>query len=194
MLALIGGLWLTSWAGCSRDVRLADYEVPSVTVKPVSHYGVSLDKDATPEQVVYVLLRAIRDDFLGSTQEEREAALDKQFDISAANVIEAKNRSGLTRDEFVYNVVHRWTPTVSHYVHDFDTERETVIPRLVRRNPKSSQGGDAGFDQCEVAMEVDDPSGDPNARAVMIVWLARDNGFWRVVHLGFDPTARSVGN
>jgi hypothetical protein len=68
------------------------------------------------------------------------------------------------------------------------------MPRLVRRHLKSSQGGDNDFEQCEVVMEVDDPSGDPNARVVMIIWLARDNGFWRVVHLGFDATARSVGD
>jgi hypothetical protein len=48
--------------------------------------------------------------------------------------------------------------------------------------------------ECEVLMEVDDPSGDPNARVVMIVYLARDKGFWRVLHLGFDQTRRSIGD
>ncbi len=180
--------------GCSRDVRLAGKNIRSVTVGPVSHYGMTLDANATPKEVVYVLLRAIRDDFLASTPEERQAALDKQFDICAANVIQSRNHTSLARDEFVHNVVYRWTPTVSHYVHDFDTEWEKTRPRLLRRVSKPDSGASNEFEECEVLMELNDPSGDPNAGVVMIVWLAKDSGYWRVLHLGFDRTTRSIAS
>ena len=49
-----------------------------------------------------------------------------------------------------------------------------------------------GAQECELAIEVDDPSGDPNARVVMLVWLAQDKGLWRVMHFGFDPETRKV--
>jgi hypothetical protein len=39
-------------------------------------------------------------------------------------------------------------------------------------------------------MELDDPTGDPNAHVVMFVWLAKDEGYWRVVQLGFDNATR----
>lgn len=183
---------LAVWSGCSRDVSLAGRNVRSVTVRAVTHYGVTLDENATPEQVAYVLLRAIRDDFLAATPEDREAALDRQFDLCAANMIQAKNRTAVSRDEFIYNVVYRWTPTVSHYVRNFETDWENAKTRFRRTAPRPMKGSDTDATACEVRMVLDDPSGDPNAHVVMVVWLAQDSGFWRVVHLGFDSTQRSI--
>lgn len=180
--------------GCSRDARLAGRKLRSVTVGPITHYGTALDENASPEQVAYVLLRAIRDDFLASDEAGREAALDKQFDISAANVIEARNPTALSRDEFAYKVVHYWTPTVSHYVHDFETEWEKANERFVLNGPRPMKGSESGAMECEVLMDVEDPSGDKNAGVVMVIYLAQDSGFWRVLHLGFDATRRSIRN
>ena len=184
---------LAAWGGCSRDARLTGHNIrEDVTVRRVAHYGVELDKEASPEQVAYVALRAIREDFLASSREERQAALDKQFDVSAAGVIAAKNRMSRNRDEFIYQVVYQWTPTVSHYVHDFETEWESAKARFVVNGPRPMKGSDASVMECEVLMEVEDPSGDPNAGVVMVIYLAQDMGYWRVIHLGFDPTRRSL--
>ncbi len=193
-VTLITGFALCPWGGCSRDVRLAGRDVRSVTVGPVDSYGMRLDEEATPEQVTYVLLRAIRDDFLASTPQQRKTALDIQFDICAANVLRGKNRKGMSRDEFVYNVVYRWTPAVSHYVENFETDWELAKARFVRGGPEPANGSDTDPKKCTVLMELEDPSGEPDARVVMIVWLARDSGFWRVLHLGFDPRRRSIEN
>ncbi len=191
--AVICGLLACS--ACSRDARLAGRNVrKDVTVRAVTHYGVTLDEAASPEQVAYVALRAVREDFSGTDPEEREAALDKHFDVCAADVIAARNRTGLKRDEFVYAVVRRWTPTVSHYVADFETDWEAASERFGRTDPRPPKGSNADALECEVLMEVDDPSGDPSARALLVVYLAQDSGFWRVVHLGFDPTRRSIVN
>jgi len=180
---------------CSRDARLVGRNVrKDVTVRAVTHYNVTLDEAATPEQVAYVALRAVRDDFLATDTEEREAALDRQFDVCAADVIATRNRTGLKRDEFVYAVVHRWTPTVSHYVADFETDWEAAAERFVRTDPRLSKESHSDAMECEVLMEVNDPSGDPSAHALLVVYLAQDGGFWRVIHLGFDPTRRSIAN
>ena len=176
-------------AGCSRDARLVGRNVRSVTVKPVTHYGVTLDENATPKQVAYVLTRAIRDDFLAATSEDREASLDVQFDICAANVINARNTTAISRDEFVHNVVYHWTPTVSHYVGGFDTEWAKAEPRLVQSAVRTDG---EGTKKCEVRMELADPDGDPGASVVMITWLTRDKGLWRVTHVGFDRTRRKL--
>jgi len=180
--------------GCGRDVRLAGRKLRTVVVKAVNHYGVTLDERASAEQVAYVLLRAIRDDVRAVTPAEREAALDVQFDLAAANEIQARNRSSMARDEWVYNVVYRWVPTVSHYVGDFETEWDNARVRFVRRGPEPAKDPPSPNAECEVAMTVADPNGDPNAQVVIVVWLAQDKGFWRVLHLGFDPKRRSVGS
>jgi len=179
-------------AGCNRDVRLADQDVKTVTVKPVTHYGVALDEKGSPEQTVYVLLRALRDDFLAQDKAERDAALDMQFDVCAADAIAARNPTSLGRDEYVHRTVSQWTPTVSHYVHDFETEWEKAEARLVRVGPKTPGDSDTGAQECQILMETNDPSGDPNARVVLVVGLIQDEGLWRVLRVGFTPQARAL--
>ncbi len=180
---------------CSRDVWLAGKEIPTVTVHAVEHYGTKLDANGTPEQVAYVALRAIRDDFLAEDEEARKQALATQFDVCAAGVLQGRNTTSMERDEFVYNVVQRWTPTVSHYLADFPAAWATAEARMhrrpVTRSGKQAEGA-ISDDECEVAMVVRDPGGDPNAQVVLLVWLVRDSGFWRVTHLGFDPSARAI--
>lgn len=183
---------LAVWCGCNGDARLAGQKIRSATVRSVTHYGVTLDQQATPEQVAFVLLRAIRDDVAAKNKEDREAALDKQFDLCAANVLQKINRTSMPRDEFIHSVVYHWAPTVSHYVGDFATEWDKAAARLVRAKPNTDSK--AIPDETEVYMELADPSGDPKARVVMVIWMVQDGGFWRVTHLGFDPTKRSVGN
>jgi hypothetical protein len=190
LFASIAALVIACAGGCSRDVRLAGRAVPHVQVRAVSHYGLTLDSRASPEQVGFVLLRAIREDVEAKTAAEREKALAVQFDLAAANVIQARNKTKMARDEFIYNVVYRWAPTVSHYVAQFDLEWEKMQPRLVRLDRAADQGAAPG--ECEVLMQLDDPGGDANAGAVLVVWLVQDSGLWRVTHLGFKPGMRKL--
>jgi hypothetical protein len=145
---------------------------------------VTLDQAATPEQVAFVALRAIREDVFSATPAEREGASDVEFDVAAAEVIAGRNRKSLSRDEYVHHVVTHWTPGVSHYAGDFEVEAGKAIARFKNRGTSISSGGDVT--ECELALEVADPSGDPAAKVVMLVWLANDGGFWRVTHFGFE--------
>src|SRR5262245_25390863 len=124
--ALASAAW-SLCAGCSRDVRLSGRNVPNVKVKAVTLYGQNLDETATAEQVVFAAMQAMREDFAAG--KDRDAALLKQFDLCAANVIRARNRGSLPADEFVYTVVYRWTPTVSHYLADFPKDWEAARAR-----------------------------------------------------------------
>lgn len=178
---------------CRRDARLAGRNVPErVDVHAVTHYGRQLDEKASPEEVTYVMMRAILDDFRATAEEQREAALAVQFDICAANIIDSQRSAGLTREEYIYNIVYRWTPTVSHYVDAFDLDFETAKARMKRVHPQRNLTAPADATETTIHMELPDPSGDPNAQVVMIVWLAKDSGFWRVVHPGFDQKLRSI--
>ena len=184
---------LTVATSCQRDVRLAGKKIPKVTVRPVTMYGMTLDATASPEQVAFAALRAIREDFDAKDAAAREAALAKQFDLCAANHIDSRRSSSLERDEYIYNVVYRWTPTVSHYVGDFPAEWTSAQARLHRREPKLSNKTTGATEMTEVAMEVKDPGGEPDASVVLLVWLAKDDGLWRVSHFGFDRERRTVG-
>lgn len=183
------------WCACGGDARLAGKKLRNPTVGTVSHYGLTLDKNATPEQVAFVALRAIREDALAKDAAEREAALDKQFDVCAAGALSVKNRTSLPDAEFIHSVVNHWTPTVAFYANDLATEWEKASKRLVRRDPAPSKDSKEAKDdpkECEVHLQVADPSGDAKASVVVVVWMALDNGYWRVTHLGFDPTRRTL--
>ncbi len=184
------GLW--GMGGCREDVRLAGQNVRSVTVDTATHYGVTLDEAASPEQVAYVLLRAIREDFHATGKAERESALDKQFDVCAAGEIQKRNSTVYSRDTFVHNTVWRWTPTVSHYASDFDTDWDKAKARLIRKelDPKEDLGAD--LRECKLHLAVADPNGDPNAGAVVEIHLVKDSGYWRVLRIGFVRATRSI--
>lgn len=191
-VALLLVFALLVWA-CARDPRLVGKDLRDPTVRSVTHYGRTLGTDATPEEVAYVALRAIHDDFRAADAAERERALDVQYDVCAANVIADSNRSSLTRPEHLYRVVNLWTPTVSHYADDFPPGWEEANKRLVLRMGADTATGKTGDssrdpDRCTVLIEVDDVPAerDPAARVVIAVYLARDKGLWRVTHLGFD--------
>lgn len=187
---LLGGV--TFACGCNQQTRPAEQKTRSVIVQTTTLYDITLGDGATPKQVAYVLLRAIREDFEAETDAQRKAALEKQFQICAADVIQRSNAGGLSRDEFVRKVVSLWTPTVSHYVSDFETEWPAAAARLRPTQPRDIEGDELSAQQCEVLIEVDDPDGDPNARVVIVIWLAQDRGLWRVVHLGFESSSRSI--
>lgn len=190
-LFLLASAGFSVWCGCGRDVRLAGKKVRHVQAAPVTRYGVVLDQSATPQQVAFVALRAIREDAMALNPADRDAAIQVQFDVCAPKGIESRNRTSLPEDEYVYHVVTHWTPAVGHYAGNFEVDLDKAAARLVSRGPSKRASEDV--EEMELAMEVADPSGDPAARVVMLIWLAQDNGLWRVTHLGFEPK-RGLGS
>jgi hypothetical protein len=171
-------------------VRLDERELRDVKIRTVTHYGLTLDEAADPESVAFVALSAIREDFeAGEDTAKREAALDKQFDVAAVEYIADQNHSSRTREEFLLSVIRVWTPVVAHYVGDFPTTLEDARSRFVLRKAKVAEGAP---EKADVLMEVDDLAAgrDPNARVVLVVYLVKDGGYWRVTHVGFDTSTQ----
>ena len=184
---------LPIWSGCDRDARLTGQNLREAAVGTVTHYGITLDQDASPERVAYVLLRAIHDDFLAEDETAREAAIDKQFDVCAANELVPESLPDHERREMLFRMVHRWAPAVGHYVHDFETEWEKAQARFTRLGMQPSPNSKGGGMECQVVMELEDPGGDPNARVLLAVGLIQDGGYWRVMRIAFAPSRRTLG-
>ena len=176
--------------GCKRASHLADFNLRHPEVKTVSHYGVTLDKDASPKQVAYVLLRAISDDLQADSREAREKALDVQFDLCAANVLRKGNGHRLSDDEFLYEAVRRWAPTVAYYAADLPADWESAQERLIVKG--ASGAGGATQEKQLALIQLADPSGDPNATVVLFISMVKDAGYWRVEALAFDPGHRKL--
>lgn len=186
------GAFLALTGACDRDARLAGRNLRDVTVKTVTHYGATLDKSATPQQVTYVLLRAIRDDFKAKTPEEREVALDKQFDVSAGGYLTSGRANEIDRREALFRIVNRWTPTVAHYVDDIETDWEKARVRLKVFGLEPVKNRNDGTQQCKIMTQLADPSGDPNAAVLLNIQLIQDSGYWRVLGLAYENSRRSM--
>ncbi|MBI4717449.1 MAG: hypothetical protein HY763_06570 [Planctomycetes bacterium] len=177
---------------CGRDVRLTGETLRDVTVHTVSHYGVTLDEQAAPEQVAFVLLRAIRDDFLATSEAQREEAVARLYDVAAADAIGGLGGKGLTRLETLYQVIHQWTPTVAYYARDLEEDWEKARPRLLRTRSQTTKSGKAEAEEVQVLTELADPTADANARVVLVMGMVRERNHWRVKALAFAPSRRSI--
>jgi len=184
-LLLLGG-------GCSRGTRIGDRKIRSPKVRTVSHYGVTLDKEASAKKVAFVLLRSLREDFLAPDQARREQALDVTFDVCAAGLLAASNQTSFTNDELTHQIVYHWAPVVGYYVGDLDFEWPQAEPRLVTAIAPPLKIGKQQYETTNVLIELADPSGDVRKQVVLVIKLARDQGYWRVFQLSYEQTRRHI--
>lgn len=179
---------LAAWmGGCAKspDAHRA------LQVNPVTHFGVTLDQQASAQDVAFVALRAIRDDFTATSKQDRAAAMDVQLDTAAVNLVARANSSGLTREKWIREVVSRWTPALAHYARALPSLPEEAASRLVASAARPS-ARELETEVCEVYLEAPDPEGIAQASVVIKLTLARDAGYWRVLGVGFEPKVRSL--
>ncbi len=196
LLPLIAGLGMIGAAGCRQNI-----DVPPTEVKAVEAYGVRLDETASPQRVVYVLLRSLRDDVEASQAKDRprqKKAFETTFSLAAFSEIERRlvkamgleDKGGLAdmRGQRLHEVINHWAPIVAHYIRGFDTDLNTAVERMkVFQQPQGTTA--------HVLYEVcHDPSqSDPAHRqpALLDVELAKEKSasgsqeFWRVAVVSY---------
>ncbi|MBI4582060.1 MAG: hypothetical protein HY718_20350, partial [Planctomycetes bacterium] len=124
VLLVAGGL---VFAGCTDD----EEKPPAAEVRTVEAYGVTLGPEATPQEVVYVLLRSIADDYEAAKAKDAKAARSAQeltFSLAAPKIMEErlvgavnqlndlhKKSLGDERDARLFKTARYWAPIVGHY-------------------------------------------------------------------------------
>ncbi len=193
------GVWFGSVAlglvcgGCGDDARVVRAGDRHVVVTTVTDAGITLDESADPAKVVYVLLRAIKDDVdAGDDRQAREAAFARELQVCAPDTIFARSlRQSLGRAENIRQIVWHWAPTLAHYTNDFPRDWPEAQHRLVTSN--AQYRNDPNRDRwTRVYLELADPSGDPNASVIAQFELVREADHWRVVQVGFVRERRHL--
>jgi hypothetical protein len=184
--------------GCGRDARLAGKTIRDPRVGPVSAYGKILDEKSSPQDVVITLLRAIEADYAaGDDLAAREKALDVQFDLSAPAYMKAHLRGSAHLSERrrleEYNaLVRHWAPTLGHYRHHFTADEAALADRMV--TVQGAADPDGGPPRASVLINLEPPppaEGEvPTGPVVARVELVKENGFWRIAHVGFERSMR----
>jgi hypothetical protein len=182
--------------GCGRDARFAGQNVRDVEVKPITAYGKTLDAEASPKDVVYVLLKAVVDDYNAPNAAARDAALDTQLAVSAPVWIKRllqRPKQPLPEDrlrEGMFNVVRHWAPTLGFYRKDFEADYETLAKRMFVTQ-RAERGDEPAF--AEVFLNVDhpDPENNANSGAVARFSLVKDKGLWRIYLVSWETGMRN---
>jgi hypothetical protein len=186
--------------GCERDARLAGREIPELLVRTVRDQGVELGPETAPQEVVFVLLRAIRDDVLaGPDREARRRALERQFAVCDPDYIHDwyrrtyGRRAVATREEWVFKRVSLWAPALAHYVDSFDFDLQTARSRM--RTGPTSEGERWPGETRLVDLPVQDPAGEEGGDVLVRVRLHRHSlGYWRVFQVGFTKQRRPAAS
>ncbi|HOW19623.1 MAG TPA: hypothetical protein PLC79_11345 [Phycisphaerae bacterium] len=186
-------------AGCQNQ------EVPPETLKaivvgPVELYGVHLGSQATPQQVTYALMQALRDTAKAGQHHDRQAfkkGIETQLrlcapsriysnvDVSAAPAAVASPEQSAV----IYKIVKLWAPIAARYVDSFDADAAKAVAamRAVSLSDKDVR----------VSYDVVDPT--DQSRVIFQVYLTQEPGtepghtgekFWRVYRLDYAPYGR----
>ena len=183
-------------SGCT-----AEEPIPAAKTEVVNAYGLTLDEKASPEQVVYVLLRSLADDVRAAQRfehAEQKEALHRTFALAAHSEMERrllavlktvkKDASlGDERDKKLYDTVDKWAPIVAHYIDSFDTELDAATAKMKRRGAVDGQRVHVYY---PVAHEAE--AAEPEQ--VLDIELTRepagDVSYWRVARIDYVPKAQ----
>jgi hypothetical protein len=130
-------------SGCT-----AEEPIPVAKTETVNAYGLTLDENASPEQVAYVLLRSLSDDVEAAQafkHAEQTKALHRTFALAAHTEMERRILAVLKavdedadlendRDKKLYSIVRLWAPIVAHYVDSFETDPSAASAKMKRRD------------------------------------------------------------
>lgn len=197
--ALVAGLAL---AGCGHE----HVDVPKAEIKTVEAYGVTLGPEASPQQVVHVLLKSIADDYAAAGAKDAAAqkkAQELTYSLAAVDEIERrlidaakqlnpqskKEDLGDERDAKIFKAVHYWAPIVGHYVPSFASmDMETFVREswvAVATNGKAAQ---VFLPVAHDPAETDPAKAQTATIEVELVRETAQSGgseYWRVVRVNF---------
>jgi len=192
LIAVLGALL----AGCT-----SEEQIPRAEVKPVKAYDLTLDENAAPKQVAFVLLRSIADDIHAArahdTRRQKEAlrlthslaaysTIARRIGESPAEPTET-TRSRI-RDKRLYTFVKDWAAIVGHYVASFDTEYSAAARKMTTRNQTASTVH-LLYEACHNPAETDPAK---QQTATIEIELTREPAgavsYWRVAKVSFAPS------
>ncbi len=198
-LILAGLLGLAGLAvGCTRSVQppASDY-LPQAN-EVVSAYGMTLDETATPEQAVWALLLAIRDDVATPINSAKWQELIKlQCQLANVEVLRQRSEGGSEAlrkrsQEIYFEVIKGWAAALNYYTEHFDPSLEQAQHRMTLRETNDTKLPEQyrSIRVVDYVLTAGQPDSPPNLeRGVDIRFLLAKTlkGYWRVYSLSLHP-------
>jgi hypothetical protein len=180
VLALIGG--------CVDRSRPSASDFMPSSNDVVTAYGMTLDENASPEQTVWVLLMAIRDDTRSKMNSpEWHEHIKLQCRLTNVEFLRRNANASLSiSDEAIFALVHGWASALNYYVQRFDDDFESARVRMISRRIESDQLPEVGDDGQVVDYTVTGTGADSGVR-IRFLLSRTQKGFWRAFKLILGP-------
>lgn len=175
--------------GC-KDPTLIGYKIEPVTSGPIQAYGMTLDEQSSPQDVVYAMFRAVRDDIAAAQDHDLKAqlaAINIQVGLAASEWMHQHFQKSLQRksmtvevtpEQSVFKLIRFWAPMLGHYIDSVETEHDPAVAEMSVRF-RSQQA------EAEVLYNVSAHDGSP---ATVRVELLRESDCWRIKRVSFAPS------
>lgn len=154
----------------------------------VTAYGMTLDENAAPEQTVWALLMAIRDD-TRSKMNSPEWREHIKLQCSLTNVEFLRRNvkaSPSASDEAIFALVHGWASALNYYVQHFDDDFESVRVRMSSQRIGSDQLPELGGEGHVVDYTLTGTGVDSGVQ-IRFLLSRTEKGYWRAFKLILGP-------
>jgi hypothetical protein len=154
----------------------------------VTAYGMTLDENAAPEQTVWVLLMAIRDDTRSkmNSPDWREH-IKLQCRLTNVEFLRRNaSASPSSSDEAIFALVHGWASALNYYVQHFDDDFESARVRMTSQRIASDQLPEVGEDGRVVDYLLTGTGLDSGVR-IRFLLSKTQKGYWRAFKLILGP-------
>lgn len=180
-------------SGCE-DPTLIGYKIEPVSTGPIQAYGMTLDQQSSPQDVVYAMFRAVRDDIAAAQDHDLKAqlaAINVQVGLAASEWMHQHFQKSLQRksmtvevtpEQSVFKLIRFWAPMLGHYIDSVETEHDPAVAQMSVRF-RSQQT------EAEVLYNV---SARDASQATIRVELLRESDCWRIKRISFAPSSLAL--
>lgn len=184
----------------SRSATQAQRLMPDANA-PVDAYGLTLDAQASPTEVVWALTMAIRDDVrnpFGSPQWEQAMKLQCQLanvDLLKAELL--KKAPNLKAPEsLIYELILNWAPMLNYYADYFEDDYASAAQKMTAKAIVDSAMPEGRQDVQVVMLAVSgqdqgDTTGPPRGIRIAFKLAKTDLDYWRVIGIVLGPPSQA---
>lgn len=164
----------------------------------VTSHGMTLDENATPEQVVWVLLSAIREDVRTKVNTPAWKDLMKlQCRLANIELLRSRADAGgpgikLDSNDIFFSIVRGWAPALNCYAEYFDDEFEAARARMISKltdDPRLPENNNPiqVVNYVVPAAEFDGSVCLNRGVNIRFALSKTQNGYWRVYAVSLGP-------
>lgn len=181
--------------GCAgREKSQADRYLPPSN-EAVTMYGMTLDEQAAPEQTVWALLMAVRDDVRSKMHSpEWDEAMRRQCRLTDVELLREVWAATKDVDQAVFEIILSLAPALNFYAEYFDEEFDAARTRMTLRATQDASlpRGKQALHMVNYVLDPDGPDPPPGLErgvTIQVLLSKTEQGYWRVYRVLLGPPA-----